>query len=208
MLIGNPVGLCLPLILLLLHRRMYFYGERSMKSTTELSQSYINLAPGDPAPWFHQRSTSNPNYAFDTAAGRYIVLCFYGSAGDPLGRAAIEGVFASRQHFDDVRLSFFGVSLDPRDETEGGYARACRASGSSGIRMELSAASMAPSPKMRSRERRRSQHVDSGSYWTRHCVSCASFPSRRTAATRSLCSATSSNCLRLSGSRALKSRRR
>jgi peroxiredoxin len=90
-----------------------------MKSKPELSQSFINLTPGDPAPWFHQRSTSNPNYAFDTAAGRYIVLCFYGTASDTPGRAAIQSVLTNRQHFDDVRFSFFGVSLDPRDEAEG-----------------------------------------------------------------------------------------
>jgi peroxiredoxin/predicted 2-oxoglutarate/Fe(II)-dependent dioxygenase YbiX len=93
-------------------------GEKSMSPTTEPARSFIRLAPGDPAPWFHQRSTSNPNYAFDTAAGRYIVLCFYGSAEDPLGRAAIQNVLAQRQLFDDVRLSFLGVSLDPRDEAE------------------------------------------------------------------------------------------
>ena len=90
-----------------------------MNPTTEPSRSYVRLAPGDPAPWFNQRSTSNPNYAFDTAAGRYIVLCFFASAGDPIGRAAMQSVLAHRQQFDDVRLSFFGVSLDPGDETEG-----------------------------------------------------------------------------------------
>jgi peroxiredoxin/predicted 2-oxoglutarate/Fe(II)-dependent dioxygenase YbiX len=119
MLIWESVSLCLPLILLLPHRKMYFCGENTMKSTTELSQSYVNLTPGDPAPWFHQRSTSNPNYAFNTAAGRYIVLCFYGTASDTPGRAAIQSVLVNRQHFDDVRFSFFGVSLDPQDEAEG-----------------------------------------------------------------------------------------
>jgi hypothetical protein len=44
------------------------------------------LAPGDPAPWFKQRSFANPSYTFDTAAGRYIVLCFFGSAADPNAR--------------------------------------------------------------------------------------------------------------------------
>ena len=90
-----------------------------MNPTTEPSRSYVRLAPGDPVPWFNQRSTSNPSYAFDTAAGRYIVLCFFASAGDPIGRAAMQSVLAHRQQFDDVRLSFFGVSLDPGDETEG-----------------------------------------------------------------------------------------
>jgi peroxiredoxin len=85
----------------------------------EPSRSYVNLLPGDPAPWFHQRSTSNPNYAFDTAAGRYIVLCFFASAGDSIGRAAIDRILSNRDLFDDVRFSFFGVSLDPRDEGEG-----------------------------------------------------------------------------------------
>jgi len=88
-----------------------------MNATTEV-QSYVNLTPGDPAPWFHQRSTSNPNYAFDTAAGRYIVLCFIATAGDAPGRAAIDAALANRHYFDDVRFSFFGVSLDPRDEAE------------------------------------------------------------------------------------------
>lgn len=90
-----------------------------MTATTERSRSYANLAPGDPAPWFHQRCTSNPNFAFDTTAGRYIVLCFYVTAGDTPGRAAIQSVLANRRYFDDVRFSFFGVSLDPRDEADG-----------------------------------------------------------------------------------------
>jgi hypothetical protein len=59
-------------------------GGKAMNPTTEPSRSYVRLAPGDPAPWFNQRSTSNPSYAFDTAAGRYIVLCFFASAGDPI----------------------------------------------------------------------------------------------------------------------------
>jgi peroxiredoxin/predicted 2-oxoglutarate/Fe(II)-dependent dioxygenase YbiX len=82
------------------------------------SRPYARLTPGDPAPWFHQRSGSNPKYAFDTAAGRYIVLCFFMTAGDAAGRKAIEAVLKNRQHFDDKRGSFFGVSVDPRDESE------------------------------------------------------------------------------------------
>jgi predicted 2-oxoglutarate/Fe(II)-dependent dioxygenase YbiX/peroxiredoxin len=93
-----------------------------MTATAQISSpqpaSYINLAPGDPAPWFHQKSSSNPDYAFHTTAGRYIVLCFYGTAGDALGRDAIEGVLAQRGIFDDQNFSFFGVSLDPKDEAE------------------------------------------------------------------------------------------
>ena len=80
---------------------------------------YTMLLTGDPVPWFAQRSSKNPRFHFHIAAGRYIVLCFYGSAGDPQGQGAIEAAKANRRHFDDVRASFFGVSIDPRDESEG-----------------------------------------------------------------------------------------
>ncbi|HEX2137117.1 MAG TPA: 2OG-Fe(II) oxygenase, partial [Microvirga sp.] len=90
-----------------------------MSDTADISRSYVELAPGDPAPWFHQRSFGNPRYAFDTAAGRYLVMCFFGSAADPSGRRAVDAVLANRRFFDDTRASFFGVSLDPGDEAEG-----------------------------------------------------------------------------------------
>ncbi|WP_245362173.1 hypothetical protein [Rhizobium sp. NXC14] len=35
----------------------------------EFMDAYANILPGDPAPWFHQRSMATPRYAFDTAAG-------------------------------------------------------------------------------------------------------------------------------------------
>ncbi len=89
-----------------------------MSNNPNVPQSFTTLLPGDPAPWFHQRSGSNPRYVFSTAAGRYIVLGFYGSAGDSRGRNAIKEVFARRSFFDDERACFFGVSVDPQDEAE------------------------------------------------------------------------------------------
>src|SRR5215510_2545641 len=77
--------------------------------------TYRNLLPGDPAPWFRQRSSVNPNYAFDSAAGRYLVLCFFLSAVNERARAALEGAFARRALFDDNTAAFFGVSIDPAD---------------------------------------------------------------------------------------------
>jgi predicted 2-oxoglutarate/Fe(II)-dependent dioxygenase YbiX/peroxiredoxin len=77
---------------------------------------YVLLTKGDPAPWFKQSSTTNPRYAFDTAAGRYIVLCFFATAADAAGRAAIAAAHARRDLFDDVRACFFGVTVDPADE--------------------------------------------------------------------------------------------
>lgn len=83
-----------------------------------VATSYVSLLTGDSAPWFRQRSLANPNYAFDTAAGRYITLCFYGSAADPHAREAIAAARARGDIFDDFRSSFFGVSNDPGDEAE------------------------------------------------------------------------------------------
>lgn len=80
--------------------------------------TYANLMPGDPAPWFTQRTPANPKYHFNAAAGRYIVLCFFGSASDPQNAAAIKAALAKPAMFNDERCSFFGVSIDSADESE------------------------------------------------------------------------------------------
>ena len=48
------------------------------------------LSPGETAPWFNaQALDGNPNYAFDTVGGRYILLFFAGSAGwEPVAESA------------------------------------------------------------------------------------------------------------------------
>jgi peroxiredoxin len=80
-------------------------------------RSYVNLTPGDPAPWFSQRITAgNLNYSFDKAAGRYVVLCFLITAGDAAGQATIAAVQSHRHLFDGERTVFFGITVDPGDE--------------------------------------------------------------------------------------------
>jgi peroxiredoxin/predicted 2-oxoglutarate/Fe(II)-dependent dioxygenase YbiX len=79
--------------------------------------TFAMLTPGDPAPWFRQRSFANPLYTFDAAAGRYLVLCFFGSAADRHSQVAIKAVRSRPWLFDDDKASFFGVSFDPLDET-------------------------------------------------------------------------------------------
>lgn len=73
------------------------------------------LRPGDPAPFFCQRSYSNPRYAFDTVAGRYVVLCFFGSAGNAHSQSALTAALSRPDLFNDRFASFFGVSTDPTD---------------------------------------------------------------------------------------------
>jgi predicted 2-oxoglutarate/Fe(II)-dependent dioxygenase YbiX/peroxiredoxin len=90
-----------------------------MAEPDQMARRFIVLQAGDPAPWFRQRATSRENYAFDTAAGRYVVMLFLGTAGDAAGRAAMDAVLAQSSQFDDDRVCFFGVSSDPRDQNEG-----------------------------------------------------------------------------------------
>jgi peroxiredoxin len=78
---------------------------------------YVNLTTGDPGPWFVQQSYASP-LAFNVVAGRYIVLCFYGSAAAAHSEAALKAVLTHRHLFDDVRACFFGVSIDPKDEAD------------------------------------------------------------------------------------------
>ena len=78
------------------------------------------LLPGDPAPRFTVRSTISPQLAFDLLAGRYVVLCFFGSAASsPAARRVLDDVERHRQRFDGGDAIFCGVSVDPADEQSG-----------------------------------------------------------------------------------------
>jgi len=78
----------------------------------------VVLSAGEAAPWFKQRSFANPEYSFDVVGGRYIVLCYFASAGDPHSQAAMAAVLSRSDRFDDDFACFFGVSCDPADESE------------------------------------------------------------------------------------------
>jgi predicted 2-oxoglutarate/Fe(II)-dependent dioxygenase YbiX/peroxiredoxin len=71
---------------------------------------------GDLAPAFKARTDLGPGYAFDTVAGRYVVLLFFGSAASGQVRAALAAVEADAGLFDDKIACFFGVSIDRADE--------------------------------------------------------------------------------------------
>ena len=73
---------------------------------------------GEPAPWFHCRSSSRERFAFDTVGGRYVVLAFFGSAAEPDAAELLRHVESGRRRFNDVDLCFFGVSVDPEDEAQ------------------------------------------------------------------------------------------
>jgi predicted 2-oxoglutarate/Fe(II)-dependent dioxygenase YbiX/peroxiredoxin len=70
------------------------------------------LTPGEAAPWFKAPTPSNPEYHFDTVAGRYVLLVFLPIADAARG-AALKALAAHQGLFDDVRASAFVVVRDP-----------------------------------------------------------------------------------------------
>ena len=79
------------------------------------------LSMGEPCPWFTARSTLNPTFHFDTTAGRYNVLCFFGSAANPASRRILDDInalHAATNFFDVTNFLFTGVSIDPADEQQ------------------------------------------------------------------------------------------
>jgi peroxiredoxin len=77
------------------------------------------LTHGEPAPWFTARNSVNPTYQFDSVAGRYVVLCFLGSAADPFGGRVLHEFEQRNGCFDVENSCFFAVSADPDDERLG-----------------------------------------------------------------------------------------
>lgn len=79
-----------------------------------------NTGPGlgEPAPWFTTASAANPRFAFSSAAGRPIVLSFFGSVQRPAPQRVLADVRAS-EIFDDARATFFGVVCERGDVTGG-----------------------------------------------------------------------------------------
>jgi len=73
-----------------------------------------SLTPGDPAPVFVQPTTTRPAYHFSTAAGRYVVLSFFGSAARADVQGYLERIRTSAV-FADGHVIFLGVSHDPED---------------------------------------------------------------------------------------------
>ncbi|WP_309679645.1 2OG-Fe(II) oxygenase [Polaromonas sp.] len=88
------------------------------------------LTVGEPAPWFTCRSPSNPRYGFSTVAGRFVVLCFLGSAADADSRTLLHAIQEQQALFDPEHILLFNLSSDPQDEMQGRLA-----DGASGIRV-------------------------------------------------------------------------
>ncbi len=77
------------------------------------------LLLNEPAPWFTARSTVNPNFQIHTVAGRYVVLCFIGSASAAPSGRVLHDIEHHRDRFNGDNAVFFGVSIDRDDERLG-----------------------------------------------------------------------------------------
>jgi predicted 2-oxoglutarate/Fe(II)-dependent dioxygenase YbiX/peroxiredoxin len=93
-----------------------------------LAQNLTPIAPirapdfGEPARSFTCATDNIPNYTLDVAAGRWLVLMFFGSAGLEASVEALRIALDRRELFNDRDAAFFGVSVDPADRTERGLA--------------------------------------------------------------------------------------
>jgi predicted 2-oxoglutarate/Fe(II)-dependent dioxygenase YbiX/peroxiredoxin len=86
----------------------------------EGKQAPIRLERGDPAPWFRAPAVGGrADYAFDTVAGRHVLMLFFDSASRPEVQKALSAIANSRSLFDDVNASFFGVTSDLSDAESG-----------------------------------------------------------------------------------------
>jgi peroxiredoxin/predicted 2-oxoglutarate/Fe(II)-dependent dioxygenase YbiX len=71
------------------------------------------IAPGEPAPWFTAPTPSNPEFVFDTVAGRYVLLAFLPKDDMAASGEALQLLAANQPRFDDKTLSGFVVTRDP-----------------------------------------------------------------------------------------------
>ncbi len=75
---------------------------------------------GEPAPFFAAATDGIERYSLDVVAGRWIVLMFFGTAGQAATAEGLARALERRELFDGPNAAFFGVSIDPADRDERG----------------------------------------------------------------------------------------
>jgi predicted 2-oxoglutarate/Fe(II)-dependent dioxygenase YbiX/peroxiredoxin len=72
-----------------------------------------NLILGDPVPRFTAHTLTGASFDLSVAAGRWIVLCFFGSPSDPRVVQELGELFQERHLFDEDRLIVHGIFTEP-----------------------------------------------------------------------------------------------
>lgn len=80
------------------------------------------FAPGDFLPTFIASSSVNPQFAFNTVAGRQFVIVFLGSAQSEIGRQIAHAIIAEADWMRERRILVYLVTIDPRDQKDGPLA--------------------------------------------------------------------------------------
>lgn len=70
-------------------------------------------SPGEPAPWFTAPTPSQPEFAFDTAAGRFVLMVFLPAVDPAMVGPALTQLAKSMPIFDESRLCAVVVVRDP-----------------------------------------------------------------------------------------------
>lgn len=73
------------------------------------------LQTGDTVPYFTCATPSNERFSFSVMAGRYVIMCFFGSAELETVRARLRTTRQRPDLFNDDDFSFFGVTCDRQD---------------------------------------------------------------------------------------------
>jgi predicted 2-oxoglutarate/Fe(II)-dependent dioxygenase YbiX len=77
----------------------------------EATLGSMPLLPGEPAPWFTAPTPSSPEFVFDTAAGRYVLMLFL-PVETQARAAALQALSENQRLFDDVKACAFVVVRD------------------------------------------------------------------------------------------------
>src|SRR5580704_12781891 len=77
---------------------------------------------GEPAPFFAAATDGVERYSLDVAAGRWIVLMFFGTTAQLAPAEGLATVLRRRALFNGPDAAFFGVSIDPEDRAQRGLA--------------------------------------------------------------------------------------
>ena len=70
---------------------------------------------GEYVPWFIAPSTKGTNFELQGFGGRYVILCFFGSAAHPFSRRVLDDIERQGELFQREGIVFVGISADPRD---------------------------------------------------------------------------------------------
>jgi peroxiredoxin len=93
-----------------------------MSGQAETDSAVVAPDFGEPARAFTCATDGVPNYSFDVAAGRWLVLMFFGTLTLDGSLDALAQALELRDLYNDTDAAFFGVSIDPADKRERGIA--------------------------------------------------------------------------------------